>query len=480
MVSLSSALSSAVSGLTTSAAQTAVVARNISGAGNADYSRKSASIASLPDGGATASSYERSADKRLLDVLLSATSSSSAKQALLDGLTSLSETVGDPQSDSSIPALTSKLKQSLMAYEADPSNTTLASAVVQQAQTVVDGLHSASAVVSKVRQDADDGIGAAVTRINSLLQQFKTANDAVVQGTGNDLTDALDQRDSILKQLSDEIGIRTITRSNNDIAIYTDSGVTLFETTPRSVAFEATQPLLPGVTGKAVTVDGVAITGSASTMRGSGGRIQGLADLRDRIAAAYQAQLDETARGLIQGFAETGSSLPAMAGLFTNGTGASIPSTGTLADGLAQTITINAQASTNLSLIRDGGFNGASYVANSTGAAGYQARIASLISSFDETMAFDPSAGLGTSATLSSFGTASSAWLEAQRQAADTASSTQTALQSRAQAALQRVTGVNLDDEMAAMLNLEKSYQASAKIVSAVDRLLQSLMDAVN
>lgn|GEM_PF-4708077 len=38
-------------------------------------------------------------------------------------------------------------------------------------------------------------------------------------------------------------------------------------------------------------------------------------------------------------------------------------------------------------------------------------------------------------------------------------------------------TGLDPQD---VMLNLEKSYQASAKIVSAVDRLLQSLMDAVN
>ncbi len=37
-----------------------------------------------------------------------------------------------------------------------------------------------------------------------------------------------------MKLLSEELGIRSVTRSNNDIALYTDSGVTLFESVPRA------------------------------------------------------------------------------------------------------------------------------------------------------------------------------------------------------------------------------------------------------
>ena len=41
------------------------------------------------------------------------------------------------------------------------------------------------------------------------------------------------------------------------------------------------------------------------------------------------------------------------------------------------------------------------------------------------------------------------------------------------------MTGVNIDEEMSAILDLEKSYQASAKIIAAIDSMLNSLMEAI-
>ncbi len=38
----------------------------------------------------------------------------------------------------------------------------------------------------------------------------------------------------------EEIGITTLSRANGDVVVYTDSGVTLFETTARSVTFAPT------------------------------------------------------------------------------------------------------------------------------------------------------------------------------------------------------------------------------------------------
>jgi flagellar hook-associated protein 1 FlgK len=69
-----------------------------------------------------------------------------------------------------------------------------------------------------VRKQADAGMADAVDRINNLLQQFKVANDAIVRGSGSatDLTESLDSRDKIMKLLSEELGIRAVTRSNND------------------------------------------------------------------------------------------------------------------------------------------------------------------------------------------------------------------------------------------------------------------------
>lgn len=488
MAALSTALNYAVAGLRVTSAQTALVSRNISFANDPDYVRKQALLTTLPGGAISVASYNRSADQRLLDKLLATTSAAAGKQVGLDALARLSATIGDPESDGAITALVAKLQSSLQSYEADPSNISLGANAFSRASLLARGLNEASVAVQQVRAQADEDMAASVARINSLLEQFKVVNDAVVRGAGTaaDLTDSLDQRDRILKQLSEEIGIRTITRANNDVAIYTDSGVTLFETSARSVTMARTGVFDAATTGNAVFVDGVKITGQPSTMPARAGKLHALADIRDRIAVTYQTQLDEVARGLVEAFAESdpSSANPDATGLFTWSGGPGIPPSGIAVTGLANLIRVNVLADPaqggNPALIRDGGFNGAAYVVNSTGVSGFQDRIAALVAGFDADRAFDSSAQIGTLASLKVFSATASGWVEAKRQAGDQSLAFDVALKVRASEALLRKAGVNIDEEMTAMLDLEKSYQASSKVIAAVDQMIRTLLDVVS
>ncbi|MBI3672771.1 MAG: hypothetical protein HY245_04995 [Rhizobiales bacterium] len=175
MATLSSALNLAFSGLATSAAQTALVSRNVSNANDPDYTRKTANIITLPGGATSIASYDRSADKRLLDKLLDVTSGSAGRQTVLDALTRLAETIGDPQSDGSTTALIGKLQESLKAYEANPADATLGSSVMAAARNLTTALNQASVAVQQVRATADQDMAASVSRINALLDQFKVA-----------------------------------------------------------------------------------------------------------------------------------------------------------------------------------------------------------------------------------------------------------------------------------------------------------------
>ena len=65
MATLSSALNYALSGLSVTAAQSALVSRNVSFAGDENYTRKSAEIYTLPGGAPAISNYNRSTDKLL-------------------------------------------------------------------------------------------------------------------------------------------------------------------------------------------------------------------------------------------------------------------------------------------------------------------------------------------------------------------------------------------------------------------------------
>lgn len=488
MTTLSSALSYALSGLSVSAAQSALVSRNVSFAGDENYTRKYAEVYTLPGGAPATTSANRNMDNRLLAKLLGSTSSASGRQAIVDALNRLSATVGDPEADGSLAAMLGNLQSTLKTYETNPSSSALAGAALESARGVVLKLNETSAEVISIRSEADQAMSQSVEHINTLLSQFKVVNDSIIRGSGTagDLAESLDQRDSILKLLSEEIGIRTVSRPNNDLVIYAEGGTVLFEGSPRSVSMVPTSVFSPVTGGQAVYVDGVPVTGEASPMLVTNGKLAALAQVRDDISLTMQRQVDEIAAGLIRSFSESDQSaiptLPDVAGLFIT-TAGGLPVAGTWTPGLASRIRLNSladplQGGTPF-LIRDGGFGGGAYIHNQTGSAGYQTRIGQLISSFDAAQSFDPASALGINASLKNFGKDSAAWVEGQRQIAQAAADSASVVKVRANETLLRVTGVNIDQEMAALLDLEKSYQASSKVISVIDSMLATLLEAV-
>ncbi len=63
--------------------------------------------------------------------------------------------------------------------------------------------------------------------------------------TGGDANNALDARETILKDISSIVGVATVVRENGDMALYTSEGTTLFETIPRAVSSIPRMPMPP-------------------------------------------------------------------------------------------------------------------------------------------------------------------------------------------------------------------------------------------
>ncbi|HWT30535.1 MAG TPA: flagellar hook-associated protein FlgK [Propylenella sp.] len=491
-MSLAAALRTAQSSLMAKASQTAVASRNIAGASDPAYSRKLAITTTDAATGAQIVTIRRATDQALFAKLLSSTSSSAAQQAIVASLEMLEQTVGDPEAEHSPAARITALSNAIQQFAVAPSDTVLAQAVVTEASSLADALNAATATVQQVRADADAAIAGSVAAINDLLAQFEALNAAVVNGSrsGADVTDALDARDALLARLSEEIGITTVSRSDNDIAIYTDSGISLFDIVARTVTFEPTRAYAAGTSGNAVVVDGVPLFGNGATMPIGSGRLEGLALIRDEIAVAFQTQLDEIARGLIEAFAESDQSVPAtlpdVPGLFTYSGAPAIPIPGIASAGLAGEISVNANVDPgrggSLTLLRDGGISdpgNPAYIHNASGAASYSGLLQDYLDQLGAARAFDSGAGLGPSATLVGFAGSSVSWLEAARAEAAQKGDYHNSLLARTSEALSNATGVNLDNEMSILLELERSYQASSKLISAVDMMFASLLEAV-
>lgn len=94
-------------------------------------------------------------------------------------------------------------------------------------------------------------------------------------------------------------------------------------------------------------------------------------------------------------------------------------------------------------------------------------------------MTFDPAAGISATSSVSDYAANSIGWLQSMRQQASTAADAKEALAQRSSEALSNATGVNVDQEMSLMLDLEHTYQASARMMKTVDDMLTALLNAV-
>jgi flagellar hook-associated protein 1 FlgK len=486
---LTSSLDTARSSLNVLSERTAVVSRNVANAQNDYASRKIVHTVSGQNGsGVTIASVVRAEDDRLFQNMISSNAAAGRQEAMADSLDQLNRTIGNIGEEFSPAAGVAALADSLQQYASAPHQAAFGQNAVFKAQDMATSLNQATATVQQARTNADRAIAESVTNLNTMLSRFQELNEEIVKGSrvGGDVTDLLDSRDLLLKDISREIGIRTVTRDNNDMAIYTDSGVTLFETTARQVSFTPTNVLGATTAGNAVFVDGVRITGSASPLPVTSGRISGLVEIRDNVAVTYQNQLDEMARGLITTFAESDQSaipaLPDATGLFTYSGSPAVPAAGTLIPGLAGQIRVSAAVDParggDPALLRDGGINGGAYIYNTFGGDGFSDRLRELHDRFNAPISFDASAQLNTSTTLLTFSTDSVGWLQELRQNTSAELEFRSAVFERSSDALSNATGVNLDLEMTLLLELERSYQATSRLISTVDSMFASLLEA--
>lgn len=493
-MSLETALNTAKMSLAANAKQIAVSARNVAGADDPNYSRKSAPTITYGNG-VVATGPVRASDSLLYERYLGATSATKRDEALLDGYTRLAQTVGDTEDGASLVGRTGALVDALREYANAPGDDNLARAAVTSAKDLVRAVNDAAQTVETLRVETDAEIRSSADTVSKLLTEFEELNTRITAGTssGLDVTDDLDRRDVILGRLSEEIGITVVSRANNDLVLYSDSGVTLFETIARSVTATNVNP----TTGAAdnppksyIVIDGVWVTGEGAQMPLKSGRIAGLAELQDKQLPAYAAQLDSVAFGLVSAFQETDTSgLNALAGLFTNAGAPALPgsstpmppdSAGWLASALSVNTRVDPDKGGDPTLLRDGvnsvdaaGNPDPDYAHNTEGAASYSAHLFGLL---DAAGARQDALG---GKTLLDYGASTVAWVAGNRQSSDSASKASGAALQLLSTTLSNARGVDLNDEAALQLQLERSFQATAQVMAIVNSLYEALLSIV-
>ncbi|MEN3792122.1 flagellar hook-associated protein FlgK [Fulvimarina sp. MAC3] len=467
-MSLLSVLNSARSSFSVTSQQSALVARNVANSADPTATRKFGNQSYERVGAVDIRSISQSSDPALYRSLISAQASQGTNQTLADALDRVRDVIGDVDAPTSPSASIAALKDALTDLAGSPESSHLQRAAVDAARTVTTNINNATKSVQDMRGDADRQLEAGAKRLNELLANLETLNAKVVSGTeaGADVTDDVDQRDRIVSEISDYVGVSVRFRANNDLVLSTDSGIVMFETTPRSVEFARTPSFDPSIRLDSAVpakrpgefkIDGVSI-GADSTMTVREGTLVAALKLRDEIGVQFQDRLDDTANTLInETFAENGAP-----GLFER----------------AGPATISIAASVDYRLptgdparLRDGGINGSASF-NAAGDAGFSDRLNQLVARFSDQHTF----ATGEIGTIAMFTAGSMARFEDIRATASEDASYQSVMVARTRDALSNKTGINLDDEMSHLLELERTYQASTKLVQTVGDLLDGLL----
>ncbi|KZK81892.1 Flagellar hook-associated protein 1 [Pseudovibrio sp. W64] len=475
-MSLTSAMLTAQSSIAARSAEMAIASRNVANVNNPNYTRVEASVQNIvTDTGSVVyvSHASRMVNQAAFKATLKTGSAAIAAGSYAKLLDQLNPSGQVPFGTSTATAM-GTLNETLVAYSNDPSNKVLGLSVLNAGHSLVDGLKQSSETLKEARLNSDAAMGRAVDNINSILSDLEGVNDKIVLGTaaGTDVNALMDQRDEMLKVLSEEIGIEVLQQNNNGVAIYTDSGVTLFEKSAREVTFDTSLHLGSGDVGNNILVDGISVAGPGATAPVTGGAIAGYAKARDETLVTMQTQLNAVADALVETFRE-----PQPAPGTSDGPGFFILDGPTTADAVSR-LQVNPLVAADVTLLRDGGIT-AGYEHNTGDAAGYSDLLRGYTDKLNAVQSFTGATGVTANSTLQDFTANTVSWFSAERKVATENSTLKASAFSSNAQMLSNTTGVNIDTEMQRLLTIETAYSASARLMTTVDNMFKELLGAV-
>ncbi len=490
-MSLGSVLSIASSGLYAIQGQIAVVSQNVANANSPGYTEEVASTTALADGG-QADGVQLDAATRVtapvLQTSLYAQNASVSSQTVLSSaLSAITAVEGSTDTTSgstgSLTDLLSNLQSGFTTLEADPSSSAQQQVVLQSAQSLVSGINSLAQTYQTQRQAASDAIESGVSSINQDLATIGSLSNQIVsaRATNQSTAGLEDQRAAAMADLSNQISVKFSEQPNGSELVTTTSGIMLPTNATTGPLSYTSVPLTPTDTydGTGASVPNITLGGQDITASMTGGALGANISLRDQILPTYTAQLDSFAATMSQRLNSSG--LP----LFTDGGGTVPSSAAPPPTGFSSDIEVNPSASALLSASGAGGLGALSTLISNINTYAFGSESAAGTS-------WPPvqTTGLGTNGSLSlpysgtgelaDFASALTSSQGADAQNAATNLTNDTAMQTALNSQISNVSSVSIDSEMSKMVALQNSYEANAKVVTAVQSMYADILAAVD
>jgi flagellar hook-associated protein 1 len=314
-MSLSQALSTAISGLRVNQSGLALVAANVANANTPGYIRKTVNqVASAGDNigiSVNIGGIQRELDQYVQRQLRAENSGAAYADTRAQFYQQLQGIYGQPGSTNTLETVYNNFTNALQALSTSPDDLATRSSVISNAQLLAQQLNQMSDNIQGLRSDAELRISDAVTKANEAMSQIAQLNQQIAASSQTDSATATqqDQRDAAIDQLSQLMDINVVQTGNNQISVFTNSGVQLVGTQASQLAFDA-QGTMTAVSQWSAdpsqrSVGTITLTspnGSSVDLVQShairSGQIAAYLQMRDQDLVQAQGQLDAIAGGM--------------------------------------------------------------------------------------------------------------------------------------------------------------------------------------
>ncbi|MFN3525227.1 MAG: flagellar hook-associated protein FlgK [Paracoccus sp. (in: a-proteobacteria)] len=482
-MSMTRAISNAMSGLSATARGTELVAANLANVMTPGYARRELAISPQSQGsslgGVRVDGVVRAVNAGLLSEARAANSSQSEASTRARFQSSMEAVVGLPGEAHALATALSDFQVALSSASARPEDEIRLARVLDTASTLAGRLNAAGSAVQNARTAAEQSISADINSLNASLDRVAYLNRhiVVVTAQGKDPSSLLDERQQLITGISSIVPVHEVARDNGTVALFTQSGAVLLDgTSPSRFSFQPTGQIQPdhvaGAPLSFIVQDGAEITPGQMRMF-AGGSLAGHFAVRDNLGPQLQLDLDELAFDLQARLADPqvdATLLPGQAGLFTDaGQPADASALAGLSLRIAVTAAVDPDQGGHLWKIR-AGLNATTGdpVSDSTL---LNAAMAALNASRPSVVV---GASGGNASLASRFGQVAGR-VSADRVDAQAELALKNARLTTTSSLL-LADGVDSDSEMQRLLQYEQAYAANARVIRAIDEMINQIL----
>jgi len=475
-MTISSALSNALSGLNASSRMADTVSANIANVLTEGFAPREVALESRQNGGVSLVGVTRFVDTALLGDRRLADSAQAEAGTQADFARSLERLTGAPGEEGALSTRLATFEASLISAAARPEEPNRLQSAVDAASALSANINAISNGIQDLRSRADAEIAATVDSLNTGLDAVVSLNAQITEASANGRTTAglEDQRQAVIDDIAQIVPLRQLPRDNGTVALVTTGGAVLLDGRAAHLEFEASRVIAPHMTRENGLLSGIRSAGQELSLDDpgplAGGRLAALFQNRDVAATKAQAGIDAIARDLFERFSQADldpTQQPDAAGLFTDAGGALAPGADT---GLAERLAINAavapQSGGAVFRLRDG------LGATQPGPPGHADILQRMSDALTDRRPLGPEPALrDANGHIGDF-----AGRLAQDRLAHDRDLSFTMSQASELRALELENGVDSDAELQRLLLVEQAFTANARMIQTIDDLMQTLL----